>query len=558
LRRLARPVLLAAAVVLAPSWAEPPATAREDTADLVIVGGRIFTADPARPWADGLAVRAGRIVAVGSRTSILTRVGRRTRVYDVRGRAVVPGLNDAHVHVTYRPRGLTLPSTDLDPRLDDVVAAVARAARRSRDDAWIYGTIGPQALDDPKASAALLDRVAPRQRVLLTASTGHGAWFNTAARRALRLGEREPDPPGGWYTRVPGTSRLAGIAHEYAGWTLLRRLALLVPDAEAAARVRAFSDRALQLGITSVQDMPSVPAPVAERHIRAAGTPLRWRLVRFPLAGPRGEDASEGSGRLGDPASLVVWGKKWILDGTAVERLGAMPEPYADHPGRSGRLDFTTEDVGEMVRDTLEEGEPLLLHVSGERAADVVLDAMDQRAGADVSRSRRVRFEHGDGLRPRQLERVARLGVVVVQNPSHFTLPEVMTARLGPERVLDYQPLRSLLDAGIPVALGSDGPLNPFLNVLFAVTHPTNPGEAISREEAVTAYTRGSAYAEFEETDKGALAPGLRADLAVLSQDPFEVPTEALPRTESVLTLIGGRVVYDAAVIPDSRERSAP
>jgi predicted amidohydrolase YtcJ len=337
---------------------------------------------------------------------------------------------------------------------------------------------------------------------------------------------------------------------------LSRRQALLVSDKEAVRRIRTFSERALQLGITSVQDMPNVPAVTAERHVRAAGTPLRWRLVRFPMGDPRVEDPLEGEERRGDPASLLVWGRKWILDGTLVDRLAAMHE-YADEPGATGRLDFPEPEIASLVERTRAGGEPLLLHVAGERTAEAVLGAMERAGGPRDWRPLRVRFEHGDGLTPRQIDRAARLGVVVVQNPWHFTLPDVMAARAGAERVLTFQPLRSLLEAGVPTALGSDGPLNPFLNVLFAVTHPTNPGEAITREEAFIAYTRGSAFAEFAEADKGVLAPGFRADLAVLSQDPFAVEPALLPRTESVLTLIGGRVVYDASVTTPPQERSA-
>jgi predicted amidohydrolase YtcJ len=555
--RLARPVLLAAAAVLAPSWTEPPATAREDAPDLVLVGGRIFTGDPGRPWAEAVAVRAGRVQAVGRSGPIRSTATRRTRVIELRGRAVIPGLNDAHVHVSYRPDGVTLPDTSLDPHLDEVVEAVGRAARRARAGAWIYGTIGSAVLDDPSAGAALLDAAAPRNPVLLFANTGHGAVFNSAARRALGVGEEEVDPPGGWFVRLEGTRRLQGVAHEYAGWMLSRRLALLVSEKDAVRRVRAFSRRALQLGITSVQDMPTVPAAVAERHVRAAGTPLRWRLVRFPMGDPRVEDPQEGNGRRGDPASLLVWGRKWILDGTFVDRLAARHE-YADVPGATGRLDFPEPVIASLLERTRTGGEPLLLHVAGERTADAVLGAMERAGRPRDWRPLRVRFEHGDGLTPGQVDRAARLGVVVVQNPWHFTLPDVMAARTGPERVLTFQPLRSLLDAGVPLALGSDGPLNPFLNVLFAVTHPTNPGEAITREEAILAYTRGAAFAEFAEGDKGVLAPGFRADLAVLSQDPFLVEPALLPRTESVLTLIGGRVVYDASVTPPHQERSAP
>jgi hypothetical protein len=194
--------------------------------------------------------------------------------------------------------------------------------------------------------------------------------------------------------------------------------------------------------------------------------------------------------------------------------------------------------------------------VVGDVAPDLVLSAMEASGGAEVWRPLRPRFEHGDGLTPALIARASALGVTVVQNPSHFTSPELMIARLGLERVRTIQPLRSLLAAGVHVALGSDGPPSPLLNILFATTHPTNPKEALTVEQAVTAYTRGSAWAEFAEEEKGTLAPGRLADLAVLSQDVFTVEPGRLPDTSSVLTIIGGRVVYDATTT--SRERSHP
>jgi hypothetical protein len=156
--------------------------------------------------------------------------------------------------------------------------------------------------------------------------------------------------------------------------------------------------------------------------------------------------------------------------------------------------------------------------------------------------AKRVRLEHGDGVIADLVPRARKLGVIVVQNPSHFADAELFHQRWG----TDMQRLRSLLDAGIPLALGSDGPMNPFLNILFATTHPAAPTEAITREQAVAAYTYGSAFAEFAEHDKGTLAVGKLADLVVLSQDIFAVPVPELPKTHSVLTLVGGKVVYDA------------
>jgi hypothetical protein len=163
-------------------------------------------------------------------------------------------------------------------------------------------------------------------------------------------------------------------------------------------------------------------------------------------------------------------------------------------------------------------------------------------------RAARLRLEHGDGVLEDLVPRAARLGVVVVQNPTHFTIGPLLVDRFGARH--RYMPLLSLLRAGVPLALGSDGPMNPFLNIQLASTHPARPEEALTREQALLAYTRGSAFAEAAEQEKGTLAPGQLADLAILSQDIFQVPVDELPATTSVLTLVGGQVVHDAGLLP--------
>jgi predicted amidohydrolase YtcJ len=195
-----------------------------------------------------------------------------------------------------------------------------------------------------------------------------------------------------------------------------------------------------------------------------------------------------------------------------------------------------------MLRESIKYNDQLILHVSGTPASRAMLDAMEATGGARTWRDRRVRFEHGDGILPRFIPRLKALGVIVVQNPRHLDLGELRAHSF----FASSQPLVSLLAAGIPLALGSDGPLNPFLDIAFACTDPDRPGEALSREQAVIAYTRTSAYAEFAEREKGSLEAGKLADLAVLSQDIFTVSLEQLRSTRSVLTMVGGKVVYDA------------
>jgi predicted amidohydrolase YtcJ len=182
-----------------------------------------------------------------------------------------------------------------------------------------------------------------------------------------------------------------------------------------------------------------------------------------------------------------------------------------------------------------------------------MLDAMQTAGGEKVWATRRVRFEHGDALFPNLIPRVKQLGIIVVEQGTHLDMtgiaPEVMP-RIRAEK---SQPMRSLLAAGIPLVLSSDedGPSNPFLEIMLAIGHPNHPSEAISREQAVIAYTRTAAYAEFAEKEKGSLAPGKLADLAVLSQDIFTVPSDDLPKTVSVMTMVGGKMIYDAHLLRD-------
>ena len=184
-----------------------------------------------------------------------------------------------------------------------------------------------------------------------------------------------------------------------------------------------------------------------------------------------------------------------------------------------------------------------MFHAVGDQAIDDVLAALES-SGGEAWQRLRPRIEHGDMLEPAHFERAKRLGVTLVQNPSHFMNPASVAPRLGP-RTARLATMKDIIAADVPVALGSDGPINPYLNVMFASINANNPAQAMTREQAVSAYTLGSAWAELMETQKGTLSPGMLADLAILSQDIFTAPPDALPGTVSVLTLVGGRVVHE-------------
>ena len=536
--------LIAIAVVRCardPEGATPAAT-------LLFHGGKIFTADDAKPWAEAIAIAGDRILAVGADTEVLAFASDATERVDLAGRVVIPGFNDAHVHAA-----APLSSHDLglpfDPPVTQVLDAIRTAAATTPPGTWLGGTIGGAVFDDPAARRDALDRVAPEHPVLLMGWTGHGRLLNSAALRALDLDRARPAGFAGWIEQ-DDAGRPTGLFHGYEGFRIATARTAPADDEASVAAFQAFADEALAYGITSVQQMAmpySIEKSVAV--LARAQVPLRWRLIDFPLDGP---EAFAPAPSVPAPPNVTISGVKWITDGTPEERWMAMRQPFADRTDWSGRPYLAPDELRAAVAGTLARGEQLVLHAVGDRAVDDVVAAMEAAQPPERWRESRPRIEHGDGLRRDLLARVAALGLIVVQNPSHFTIVDLVDRRLGRDTPVraEFQPFRSLVEAGIPIAIGSDGPLNPFLNILFAVTHPINPAEALTIEQAVTAYTVGSARAELRDHEKGALRPGLLADLAVLTQDIFTIAPEALPATASDLTVIGGRIVYRRADAP--------
>jgi predicted amidohydrolase YtcJ len=536
-------VLLTAVVAIAfpaLTLVQPPAPT------LAIVNARIFTGIAAAPWAEALTVVGDRIGVVGTNAAVRTLAGTATRVVDARGRLVIPGINDAHVHVGTRPPGTDLdgpPAVQHDPSLEEILTRLKAAVARAPADGWIYGEIGGRVLDDPKATRSTIDEVAPGHPVMLVAWTGHGTLFNTAALRQLKVRDDEPDPAGGFFVRTAGTRAITGVAHEYAEYILRQRVSSMPDEPAQTKALREYAAAAAGFGITSAQLMATNrPAADLARSAVAADLPIRIRVIDFPMTGMSEWRQPASATAQGSPR-VRVSGTKWVLDGTPIERLMHLREPYSDRPSSRGRRNFSPGDVSAFLKHALGRREQPMFHAVGDAAIDLVLSALERSGGGTVWQPLRPRIEHGDMLEQWQFERAKQLGVTIVQNPSHFMLPDLMAARLG-TRTARSSMMRSMIAAGVPVALGSDGPINPFLNVMFASINANNPTQAMTREQAVSAYTFGSARAEMIENQKGTISPGMLADLAMLSQDIFKVPPDALPKTVSVLTVVGGKVVH--------------
>jgi hypothetical protein len=521
--------------------------------DLILFNGKMFTSNQARLYVQALAIRGDRILAVGDSDKIKGLAGPRTKVIDLGGRTVIPGINDAHNHLEIGPsNAMDLQFKNFDPSWEEVKGKIAGAVAMAPKGSFIRGDIGLHVFRDVSVNRESLDKVAAERPVILTSITGHAIIANSAALKAAGFREDQPDPLGGRFERLPN-GRLSGVLREYARFQMVRNLANITSDDDAVAQLRETLAQASKFGITTIQDMSNaMPPERCVRLLQQVPASIRVRIIRMPTTTPSGRDIREGWPRpaVSNPL-LTVSGTKWMLDGTALEGT-FLPRPDSTPLGQRVQhlaMTFPLSELAAMLHESLRKDDQLILHVSGRPAPEAILQAMEDAGGEKVWARRRVRFEHGDGLVPELIPVVEKMGIIVVQNPTHLDGKDAVPSFGSQASEAGLQPLRSLLRAGISVAFGSDGPMNPYLNIMFAITHPDNPSEAITREQAVIAYTATSAYAEFVEKEKGSLEPGKLADLAVLSQDIFSVPTAELPKTQSVLTLVGGKTVYDAGVL---------
>jgi len=503
------------------------------TPDLILVNGRVLTGAPDQPITEALAITGQRIAATGASTSISRLAGTATQVIDLQGRLVIPGLNDAHIHFIPEFIGKKLDFGSNNPGCEEVLRAIRGAVAGSKPHEVITGVFGPSAFFHPDCSPAKLDAIAPSNPVLLRTFTPHAAMVNRSMARFLGINENDPPVMGGYFGKNMRSARWDGVVHEFAAIELYARL---VDHTKEPASMSAMLDAATHWGITTIQLMS---APTDPKHLvtllATTGSPIRVRVIPFVYTTTAGRQQPEYPAIPAKIADRVrVDGVKWLLDGTPIEHSAAMSKPYPDDPAWSGAINFTDSEIRAILEESRKAGTQLMVHAVGDRTTKTFLNLMEQTGGAGVWGGRRVRIEHGNGITTGLLPQIRNLGVVVVVNPTRASLAD------------------PILASGIPLAIGSDagGPtpgMNPFLNIMLISKSEVDPTPLkLTREEAIAAYTRTSAYAEFEEREKGTLEAGKLADIAVLSQDIRNCPLEDLPKTQSVLTIVGGRIVYRA------------
>jgi len=543
-------LLLAAALVSAESAASP-------AADLVLRGGRVW-AGKGRPAATAIAVKDGRVAALGSDADVQPLIGPGTRVVDLHGRLVVPGFNDAHVH--FLSGGFGLLSVDLRDARDeqDFAARIGAHARTLPRGTWIQEGNWDHETWPSKAlpTRALIDAVTPDHPVFVQRLDGHMALANSLALRLAGVTRESKDPDGGTIVR-DAAGEPTGILKDNAEELVTR--AIPEPSREMNLRAaRAALKEAARVGVTTIQDNSSVDALRTYQDLRAAGE-LTARFYVWRYASSALEPLEKAGLRTGLGDEWIRLGALKILsDGSMGSGTAAFFDPYTDDPKTSGLLLYPVPELERLIREADAAGFQLAVHAIGDRANSLVLDAFEKAAAVNPARERRFRIEHAQVVRKADLARYRRLGVIASIQPSHG-IDDMRWAerRIGRERSRDAYNVRSFTEAGIPVAFGTDWfvePLDPRLGLYAAVTRERPEGgppggwfpeEKIALEDALDLYTRGSAYAEFAEKEKGTLDPGMLADLVVLAADLFRIPAREILTTPVDFTVAGGRVVFD-------------
>jgi hypothetical protein len=530
-------------------------------ADIIIVNANVHTIDTAQPHAEAVAILGNRILAVGSTPDVQLLRGTKTRVIDAAGRLVLPGFNDAHVH--FMSGGFQLSAVDLrDANTPEEFAARIRdfAAMMSKE-RWITGGDWDHERwpDASLPTKELIDRFTPDTPVFVNRLDCHMALANSATLKIAGVTRDTKDPDGGVIVR-DASGEPTGVLKDAAQNFVWRVFPPRSFD-ERIAAARAASDYAASLGVTSVQDMSAGPdVSVYQALLDRGELKTRiyavWPLPRWETLARTGVRAHFGS------AMLRTGGLKGFADGSLGSTTALFFHPYLDAPNTRGIGSdemFPAGAMIERIRGADRAGLQVLIHAIGDKANDEVLSFYEQVEKEDDDRDRRFRIEHAQHLRAQDIRRFARHKVIASMQPYH-AIDDGRWAekRIGQQRARTTYAFRSLLDSGAMLAFGTDwtvAPLNPLLSVYAAATrrtlddkHPGGwmAGEKISVAEAVRAYTLGSAYAEFQEQDKGTIAAGKLADLVILSRDIFTIDPVEIEKVKVMMTIMDGRVVYEA------------
>jgi hypothetical protein len=514
-----------------------------EPADLVLRNGVFFRAE-------GVAIRGGKIVAV---REVDRHVGAGTRVADLKGKFVCPGFNDAHIH--FASGGSALLRLNLAGLgLREIQERVAEAVRKAAPGEWVYGrgwdhTLWP---GERYPTRKDLDPHSGGVPVVLTRIDGHVVWANSKALELSGITRTTQGPAGGEVAK-DGEGEPTGILKEAASGLLRRGKAAAVGKEGSA--LEAALEEARRLGVTSVQTGGESIEPYLKLFDEGR---LTVRVYVWGVLGGDVARAAEWKRKLADHPQVRQGCLKGFADGTLGSGTAYFFEPYADEPGKVGLPQWTQERLNQAVAAADRAGLQVTIHAIGDRGIAMTLDAYEHARKANGARDSRHRIEHIQVIRPQDVSRFRDLGVVASVEPCHVTNDQRWAEkRVGRKRCEEGGYLwKAFLDAGVPLALGTDWPvepIDPFANLWACVTRQRPDGqpeggwfprERLTIEQAIETYTLGSAYAEFAEKEKGSLAPGRWADLVVLDTNLLTASPRQILNAKVVATVFGGKVVY--------------
>jgi predicted amidohydrolase YtcJ len=532
---------------------------KDGPADTVLKLGRVWTGDPSKPWAEAVSARSGAIVAVGTREEVSRTAGPNARVIDLPDAFGMPGLIDAHAHLAELGAG----TEEIDLRgvakLDEVARRVKDRIKSAPGDSWVTGQNWDQSLWPGGAfpNAAVLDAVAPNRPVFLRRVDGHAGWANSEAMRRARVTRKTRAPVDGQIL-VDIDGEPTGVFIDGA-MDLIQNVIPKPSRDDLARRILAGQEIVLAAGLTGVHDanVSRIEAEVYHDLDRQGKLQLRvYGMAMLPQVNPVAF-VSRPPVLPAPNARFALRAVKIFIDGAMGSRGGLLFEPYSDDPGNSGLTLIDPKVLEKVTAEALRQGWQICTHAIGDKGNALVLDAYAAALEAVPSaRDPRLRVEHAQVVRKQDVPRFKSLGLIASMQPSHASDDmRWADARLGPGRVDGAYAWRWFLDAGVPLAFGSDFPVevvNPFYGVYAALTRQDqdgkpeggwHPDQRMSLEETLRAFTAGSAYAQFAEDRLGVLKEGMRADLTVVDRDLFKAAPLDVLKARVVMTVVDGEVV---------------
>lgn len=529
-------------------------------ADLVVTNANIRTMDEKRTVARSLAVLTGRIVAVGSDSETKKLIGPKTKVIDARGKTVIPGLNDAHLH--FVATGAQHSQIDLGKGVTSAAEFVRRLkefAAKLPKGRWIDGGRWDHENWTPVElpTAAMIDAVTPDNPVYVSRLDGHMSLANSLAMRLAGVDRNTKDVAGGEIVR-DASGNPTGIFKD-AAETYIESVIPPPSFEQKVEQAIAATEYAASLGITSAQDMGSSSLDISVYQELLRQGKLKTRLYGCTTLADREHWQDVGVTYAFGSPMLRVGCVKAYADGSLGSTTAWLFDPYSDAPNTSGlpRADVMTT-MKQSIIDADKSRLQVNIHAIGDRANATILDHYSSLDGANGARGRRFRIEHAQHLRQQDIARFGKLKVIASMQPMHvYDDGKWAGKRIGPNRLAGTYAFRSLLDTGAVIAFGSDSPvanLNALFGIYAAVTRQTSdlahpngwiPEQKITVDEAVRAFTYGSAYAEFQEHVKGTLEVGKLADFVVISDDIFVIEQAKIRDARVLITVVDGKVVFE-------------